>query len=734
MDTAPARAASLSGQDLAADAAGSASHWMEQVRRAHASDRHWEAAGYAERFASFGNAAEDGIDRAVLAELADWLFEAGERRRSGPIYALLHRSGPADPKIAVRYAEALIEAGDAAEALDVLRTTRERVTLDLWGRRALAQCESLAGNHDDAVALARAVLTERPDDPGFLATYLDVLVRTDDPDRWRRALEDVAGLPGDGARELRARLRFAEGSAEAAGLLLAAPLEPQSRLFFLALERAYAALSAGDVDEAAAISAHLLAHAAPDVATALLHANLLLHGQRWEAAAAWLEGLSPDRLGEPAMLVKRFEIACFTGELDQAARLLAELEATGPLAREATLPVLRYLAERQDWSALARMALAWLGFDFRYDQIGYVLFRAAQRTGQQARFVAAIEAIAEWRGSPDLVRLHEALAWDAATSLAAMDLVLAGSPASPAMQHRMRVERAIRANASREAGRRALFLCSDAAYLAGSIAALHSALEHSEPGREDVFLLVDDGLAARTRDVLQPFRTLGYPVTVLAASDVVGPAGTPDGAYGLFTSGHRLSAAAYYRIYLARALHGLGGYARAVYLDSDVLVLRSLDGLFTAELHGQPMAARVETSRPEVVRALAQHRLERYFNSGVLLFDLTNERLHEALDGTVTAITDDTVKLLLHDQCALNLGFRDRFAALPAAWNRPVGERDQPGALPAETAVLHFLDRPKPWSAAYDGSCAALWLDQWSRTAALIGAAAAVELLAMAGD
>ena len=301
------------------------------------------------------------------------------------------------------------------------------------------------------------------------------------------------------------------------------------------------------------------------------------------------------------------------------------------------------------------------------------------------------------------------------------------------MRHRMAVQARVMARARPPGGRRAVFSCADAAFLAPTLVALHSALEHADV---DAFLVVPDALVASVEPCAAAFRAAGHRLTAVPAGAVV-PAGEKlDPGYGLFTSGLVLSAAAYWRIFAAGYMRRLGVYGRALYLDGDVLVRRSLAPLFEADLGGHPLGARVEAPRPEVVRATALHGLAEggYFNSGVLLFDLLDPGLAAALERSAGVANDDGVTKMFHDQCALNLGFRDRFARLPAVWNMPVTERMSLAEVPDDAAILHFLERPKPWSAAYDGPCGALWFDGWARTADVIGAEAAVELLEMAGD
>jgi lipopolysaccharide biosynthesis glycosyltransferase len=715
-------------------------NWMGRARALAASGRKAEAVEFAERFAGFHIRPHTPEDLAALTDIADFLFEAGERQRSTPIYALVREFGISSQRAAVRHAESLIAAGEAGQALEVLRPLHSTGELDAWGRRALAHCESQAGNHAIAVVLAGSVVSERPDDPGFIATYLDVLVRSRDPQAWRDALaRRGAILPPEARAELQARVHLSQGEAvQAAAVLAPLPLSRRTRLFYVNVETGYAALAGGHVALASDLADRLIA-VAPDVAAPrLLRTDIHLRQQAWDLAAETLSAMPPEEARQSHVLLKWFEHSCFVGDTAKAKRLQAELEAAGLPSRQFALPILRFLAEQQNWNELTDRALAWIGDDFHYNQIGYVLYRAAKRTGRQADFRAAIEAIAGWQHHTDLMRLHTALAWDVANSLADMQRVASSGQAlaSPAMRHRMAVQRQLLARAQAPQGRRALFLCSNANYLCATIVALHSALENSAPGREDCFVIVDDDLAARTEKLVQPFRDSGFTITVVPASEVVDNAQRLFPTYGLFTSGHLLASAAYYRIFFARHLQKLGTYTRAVYIDSDVLVRTRLDALFAAELEGHPLAARVETPRPEVTRAIALHKLQgdRYFNSGVLLFDLTSPHLTAALDGAVAAIADDRVTLLFHDQCALNLGFRDRFARMGMEWNTPIAEETRAADLPADTAILHYLDRPKPWSSAYDGDCATLWLDQWARTAEVIGEAQALELFALVED
>ena len=598
---------------------GFAYNWMGRARALAILGRPEEAAAFAERFVAFGVRPHASEELDILAGIADHLFETGERRRAGPIYAALHGWAPPTRKTLVRLAESFISSGDQAAALDLLRPAEAEGGLDLWGRRALAQCESHAGNHAAAVALADGVVGERPGDAGFVASWLDVLVRAQRanpaaPPGWRDALARLGDrLPESGRAELRARAALAAGAMDDA-LDVCAAMDPaaEPRLFYLGLEVAYAALAAGRVDAALDLARRLEAAVPGRAAPLVLQADIYLRQQLWEEAGRTLRLVPPEETGLPLIQLKWFEYHCFVGDAPAAAVALARLEASGPGPREFTPPILRYLAEQHRWGDAVERGAAWIGTDFRYEQIGYVLFRAAKHTGRQGDLLAAIARIAGWQDLADLVRLHTALAWDRADALADMEqvAVAAHGHASPAAARRMAVQRHLHARAAAPPGRRALFLCTDAAYLCATIVALHSALLHSAPGREDCFVVVDDGLAAQTRLLVQKLCDQGFAIAVVPASDIVADAGPLSPAYGLFTSGHMLAQAAYYRIFFARHLQRLGLYSRAVYLDSDTLVRGPLDALFAAGMAGQPLAARVETPRPEVSRAIALHGFE----------------------------------------------------------------------------------------------------------------------------
>ena len=237
-----------------------------------------------------------------------------------------------------------------------------------------------------------------------------------------------------------------------------------------------------------------------------------------------------------------------------------------------------------------------------------------------------------------------------------------------------------------------------------------------------------DGLSAEVFGALGA--ATGCRMEVVGADGLLDDVERLDPSYGLFTSGTELAASAYYRIFYARHLLEAGEVTRAVYLDSDVLVRGDLSELFAWDLDGAPLAARREAVRPEVRQAAALHGMapEAYFNSGVLALDLSHPEAGPALDASIHAVLDEGTTLLFHDQCALNIGFKGRVGYLPERFNHFLPPDLADGPVDADAAIVHFLDRPKPWEATYDHRAALDWLRSYETLVPLVGRTLAARL------
>jgi tetratricopeptide (TPR) repeat protein/lipopolysaccharide biosynthesis glycosyltransferase len=285
------------------------------------------------------------------------------------------------------------------------------------------------------------------------------------------------------------------------------------------------------------------------------------------------------------------------------------------------------------------------------------------------------------------------------------------------------------------ATRSTIYYCTDARYFLGTVVSLFTLLSHNPAAGRNCNLIVY--CPAEIVETAQ--QTLGIIASFFGATiDVRNTVGLlPQDvdfrtSWGRFLTGQRLSQAAYYRIYAARRLLHEQGQGRALYIDSDTCVGPGIETLLGSDLGGMPIAARPDlVTLPSIARATFRLDIEKgkYFNSGVLLFDLTHPELEAGLTRSIEASIQKQHLLMCLDQCALNLGFKDLAASLPEHCNFYVRQGDNLGYSPQRPIVTHFLDHPKPWDPRYNSSNCMIWFDDFAALGDLVGGRIAKELL-----
>lgn len=198
------------------------------------------------------------------------------------------------------------------------------------------------------------------------------------------------------------------------------------------------------------------------------------------------------------------------------------------------------------------------------------------------------------------------------------------------------------------------------------------------------------------------------------------------------TSGH-VNRAAYLRLMIPDLLPP--AVTKAIYLDTDLLVLDDIQQLWDTDLEGKPLAAVPDLG------ILSSHRMreqkqdtlglelgDSYFNSGVLIMDLAAWRKN----GYTRQVMDCVEKgnFRHHDQDGLNKVFRRNWQKLPLRWNvippvftLPVKILKKASwralALDAmeHPAVFHWAGRYKPWEFAPNGTFNQKYYDYLAKTA-----------------
>lgn len=174
---------------------------------------------------------------------------------------------------------------------------------------------------------------------------------------------------------------------------------------------------------------------------------------------------------------------------------------------------------------------------------------------------------------------------------------------------------------------------------------------------------------------------------------------------------------------------------RFVYLDVDVLVRQPLDPLWEIDLDGRPLGAVRSVNYPAIGTWGAFDHWRRYgldprlpfFNAGMLVVDVA---------GWVERRTTPRIIELMGsgdihggDQQSLNIAFAGQWAELDPMWNQqtPLLHDGKGGHLLYDDAtidrarespaVIHFLDRPKPWHVDCTHPARELWREEAAGTA-----------------
>ena len=137
---------------------------------------------------------------------------------------------------------------------------------------------------------------------------------------------------------------------------------------------------------------------------------------------------------------------------------------------------------------------------------------------------------------------------------------------------------------------------------------------------------------------------------------------------------------------------------KILYLDSDLIVRKSLNDLWNTDLTGHALAAVADLGEKLRAEELGLPAGSKYFNSGVMLLNLGFWRQYRGYERLITFIQDSPAKLKYWDQDALNVIFAGCWIELPVQWNVQHNVDDDYGTPGPD--VAHFCGEIKPWHRA----------------------------------
>ena len=154
--------------------------------------------------------------------------------------------------------------------------------------------------------------------------------------------------------------------------------------------------------------------------------------------------------------------------------------------------------------------------------------------------------------------------------------------------------------------------------------------------------------------------------------------------------------AAYYRLFIETAFPDC---EKAIYLDSDIVLLSDIAELYDIDLGDNLVAAAHEqnterdprfTNYVKEIIGIPPHT---YFNSGVMVMNLKEFRKFKVQKRFLTLLTTYNFDCLAPDQEYLNVICKDRVYNLPTGWNK----HSFPEAPEGELKLCHYALANKPW-------------------------------------
>ncbi len=183
------------------------------------------------------------------------------------------------------------------------------------------------------------------------------------------------------------------------------------------------------------------------------------------------------------------------------------------------------------------------------------------------------------------------------------------------------------------------------------------------------------------------------------------------------------SKAMYYRLLAAQLLPD--HLDRILYLDPDILVIGSLRELYDMDMGENLYAAAMHEGLINLSGPVNQLRLQsetrQYYNSGVLLMNLSQIRTRVKEEEIFAYVEGNKNLLILPDQDVLNGLYGKWIAPLDECrYNYDArkysdyllmthGELDTRRVM-ENTAILHFCGKQKPWKEGYRGRFASLYM------------------------
>ncbi|MFC4443257.1 glycosyltransferase family 8 protein [Caulobacter henricii] len=157
-----------------------------------------------------------------------------------------------------------------------------------------------------------------------------------------------------------------------------------------------------------------------------------------------------------------------------------------------------------------------------------------------------------------------------------------------------------------------------------------------------------------------------------------------------------LNISAYFRLLIPLLLGE--DVERAVYVESDTILVSDISELYSIDLGGKAIGAVLDVNNNE---ASKQHGLNAYYNSGLLVMCIRELRMKDFSNRTMDYISSASSQIMMADQCAINIVMKNDICSIPEKWNRYVSNSKFSIAHAEDringAALIHFITENKPW-------------------------------------
>ena len=142
---------------------------------------------------------------------------------------------------------------------------------------------------------------------------------------------------------------------------------------------------------------------------------------------------------------------------------------------------------------------------------------------------------------------------------------------------------------------------------------------------------------------------------------------------------------------------------KAIYLDVDIIVKKDISALYNEDLGPYPLGAVIEENdcNANYLRRVYPPFQGRYFNSGVLLYDIQKMREMNFVEKVIALTKEYRNRVAFPDQDILNILFMDNYKKLNEVYNINCGwirmlKKRRPELFPIDPVVIHYVGL-KPW-------------------------------------